>query len=181
MPLRRPLDADKPCIVGSSGGSAAAVAANYVPLAFATETDGSIVAPAQANGLVGIKPTPGLTSRNGVIPACVTMDTVGPIARTVQDAVIGLNVIVGIDERDPLTTTAVNRDSDYSKYLSSKKILRGARFGLPIKGCWEFVSDDQKAAVQPLFDGMKAAGAEIIPVDYPCAQDRIAENGKWNW
>jgi amidase len=158
------------------------VAANLVPLTFASETDGSITGPAQINAVVGIKPTPGLTSRSGVIPSSETYDTVGPIARTVADAVIGLNAIVDVDERDPLTSLpTVRREPDYSQYLSTKAALKGAKFGLPIKRCWEFVSNDQKAAALKVFEGMKEAGAEIIHVDYPCAEDRIALNGKWDW
>ncbi|KAI1120442.1 amidase [Nemania abortiva] len=90
---------------GSSGGSAVAVSSNMVPLAFATETDGSIAGPAQINGLVGIKPTPGLTSRKGVIPTSESMDTVGLFGRTVADATIGLDTIVGPDPADPLSVS----------------------------------------------------------------------------
>lgn len=158
------------------------MAANIVPLTFGTETDGSIIGPAQINAVVGIKPTPGLTSRSGVIPSSETLDTVGPIARTVADAVVGLNAIIGEDERDQLTSSPeIQREIDYSHYLSKKEVLKGARFGLPISRCWEFVSEDQKAVALKVFEGMKKAGAEIIHVDYPCAEDRIAPNGKWDW
>ena len=154
-----------------------------VPLTFGTETDGSIAGPAQYSGVVGIKPTPGLTSRSGIIPASETFDTVGPIARTVEDAAIGLNAIVGSDEKDPLSLEGppLPREVDYTAYLSDKNVLKGAKFGLPIKRCWEFVKEDQKREAVRIFDGIVGAGGEIIHVDYPSAEERIGEDGKWNW
>ena len=181
-PLSKDQHSNTTSIVGSSGGSAVAVAANMVPLAIGTETDGSIAGPAQINGLVGIKPTPGLTSRRGTIPTSETMDTVGVLGKTVRDAVVGLNALVGADPDDPRTMSkAVLRHGDYASFMANKTVLKGAKFGLPIKRCWEFVSDDQKAVVTELFSHLKALGAEIFEVDYPCAEDRIAPNGKWNW
>jgi len=145
--------------IGSSAGSAVAVSANIVSLAFSTETDGSIAGPAQINAVVGIKPTPGLTSRSGVIPTSETMDTVGPIARSIGDAVIGLDAIVGADNSDTRTTSsAVKREQNYTQFLSTKIILKGAKFGLPVKGCWEYVSPDQREAAQRVFDSMREAG-----------------------
>src|SRR5258708_7109559 len=92
-----------PC--GSSSGSGAAASANFAAVSFGTETDGSIVCPANANGVVGIKPTVGLTSRAGVVPIAHTQDTVGPHGRTVADAAAALNVIQSrtFDGRDPAT------------------------------------------------------------------------------
>lgn len=153
-----------------------------VPLAFATETDGSIIGPAQINGLVGIKPTPGLASRKGVIPSSETMDTVGSIGKCVADAVIGLDTIVGADPADARTTSAtVHRESNYFQFLTTRESLKGAKFGMPIKRCWEFVPEDQKQVVNKLLQAMKEAGAQVIPVEYPCAETRIASNGKWDW
>lgn len=169
-------------IAGSSGGSAAAVAANLVPLAIGTETDGSIAGPAQITGLVCIKPTPGLTSRMGMIPISETMDTVGVLAKTVADAVIGLNAMVGEDPDDPLTMCSKDlRHEDYSKFIKNKDALKGAKFGLPMKHCWDSVPDDQRAVVDTLFSHLEAEGAKIIEVDYPCAEGRIGSDGKWNW
>ncbi|KAL8949284.1 MAG: hypothetical protein Q9222_004590 [Ikaeria aurantiellina] len=153
-----------------------------VPLTFGSETDGSIIGPAQINSAVGIKPTPGLTSRTGIIPSSQTLDTVGPFGRSVRDAVLGLNAIVGQDERDPLTMCSLRHEErDYTQFLSDKKSLCGAKFGLPSKRCWEFVKEDQKKVATRILDGIVEAGAEIIHVDYPCAEERIAANGKWDW
>ncbi|KAL9044546.1 MAG: hypothetical protein Q9214_002324, partial [Letrouitia sp. 1 TL-2023] len=151
------------------------------PIEVLDPTDGSIVGPAQINSVVGIKPTPGLTSRSGIIPSSQTLDTVGPLGRSVQDAVLGLNAIVGRDERDPLTTSeSRHQEKDYTQFMSDKKSLRGAKFGLPIKRCWEFVKEDQKREATRIFDGIIKAGGEIVHLNYQCAEERIAANGKWD-
>ena len=90
-----------PC--GSSSGSGAAASANLCALAVGTETDGSVVCPSNANGIVGIKPTLGLISRAGIIPIAHSQDTAGPMARTVRDAAILLGALAGVDPRDPAT------------------------------------------------------------------------------
>src|SRR6266513_1695593 len=90
-----------PC--GSSSGSGVAVAANLCAIAVGTETDGSIVCPSSANGIVGIKPTVGLISRSGIVPIAHSQDTAGPMARTVRDSAILLGLLTGDDGRDPLT------------------------------------------------------------------------------
>ncbi|KAF5195912.1 Glutamyl-tRNA(Gln) amidotransferase subunit A [Thalictrum thalictroides] len=95
---------EDPC--GSSSGSAISVAANLATVTLGTETDGSILCPSDSNSVVGIKPTVGLTSRSGVIPISPRQDTVGPICRTVADAVYVLDTIVGFDKRDDATTVA---------------------------------------------------------------------------
>jgi len=106
------------------------VAANLCAAAIGTETDGSIVCPSSANGIVGIKPTVGLVSRAGIIPIAHSQDTAGPMARTVKDAAIMLNVLTGIDPRDPATSTSRGRGAaDYTTYLDPNG-LRGARIGL---------------------------------------------------
>jgi len=117
-----------PC--GSSSGSAAAVAANLCALAIGTETDGSIVCPSSANGIVGIKPTLGLVSRAGIIPIAHSQDTAGPMARTVRDAAVLLGALVGVDDRDLATADAASRGaSDYTRFLDVDG-LRGARIGV---------------------------------------------------
>ncbi|MEP7133359.1 MAG: amidase [Chloroflexota bacterium] len=115
---------------GSSSGSAAAVAANLCVAAIGTETDGSIICPSQTNGIVGIKPTLGLASRNGIIPIAHSQDTPGPMARTVADAAILLGVLTGVDSADSATRLSKKRAlSNYAKYLDLDG-LKGARIGV---------------------------------------------------
>ena len=167
---------------GSSSGPAVAVSANIVPLSFGTETDTSIIGPAMKNGVVGIKPTVGLTSRDGVIPISENMDTVGSFGRTVTDAVHGLNAIVGADERDRFTLPpSRHQEEDYTAFISSKTVLKGAKFGLPCKGCWDLVPPDQKKVASRVFTAITDAGGEIIHTDFPCAEERIPSDGKWDW
>lgn len=115
---------------GSSSGSGAAVAANLCIAAVGTETDGSIICPAQTNGIVGIKPTLGLVSRSGIIPISHSQDTAGPMARTVADAAILLGAMTGFDERDPATRLSKKRSvSKYTKFLDLDG-LKNARIGV---------------------------------------------------
>ncbi|MFC4875003.1 amidase [Negadavirga shengliensis] len=116
-----------PC--GSSSGSAVAVAANLTVLAIGTETNGSIVCPSHANGIVGIKPTVGLISRSGIIPISFTQDTPGPMARTVRDAALCLGVLAGVDEADEKTAESEgNFHLDYTEFLNEQG-LKGKRIG----------------------------------------------------
>ena len=117
-----------PC--GSSSGSGAAVAANLVAVSIGAEVDGSIVCPASANSIVGIKPTVGLVSRTGMIPAAPTQDTAGPLTRTVADAAMVLGALTGVDPRDPRTEESRGKSfSDYTPFLDANG-LRGARIGI---------------------------------------------------
>jgi amidase len=118
---------------GSSSGSAIGVNASLTALAVGTETSGSILSPASANGVVGIKPTVGLVSRDGIIPITADQDTAGPIARTVRDAARLLGVLAGHDPNDPATEACLSPGtcfSDYTQFLD-KKALRGARIAVP--------------------------------------------------
>ncbi len=126
---RNPYALDRnPC--GSSSGSGAAVSANLAAAAIGTETDGSIVCPSTANGIVGIKPTVGLVSRAGIVPISETQDTAGPMARSVRDAALLLGAIAGPDPRDPATAPSETRGlSDYTPFLDADG-LRGARIGV---------------------------------------------------
>jgi amidase len=140
--------------LGSSTGSAVAVAANLCALSLGTETDGSIISPAATNGVVGLKPTVGLTSRAGVIPISHTQDSVGPMARTVTDLAILLGALTGVDPRDAATTASDGRSHpDYTKFLEANG-LKGARIGLPFGPGGPI----GQSAVQT----MQAAGAEIV-------------------
>jgi amidase len=112
---------------GSSSGSGAAAAANLAALTVGTETDGSIVSPASINGIVGLKPTVGLVSRDGIVPISHTQDTAGPMTRSVADAAALLSALAGSDPRDPATAQA--RRGDYMAALDSGR-LKGARLGV---------------------------------------------------
>ncbi|HSN87369.1 MAG TPA: amidase [Thermoanaerobaculia bacterium] len=149
-----------PC--GSSSGSAAAVSANFVTVALGTETDGSIVCPSHINGVVGIKPTVGLTSRAGVVPISHTQDTVGPHGRTVADAAAVLGALVGVDPRDPATArSAGNFHTDYTQFLDPDG-LRGARIGVPRGGGFWGYSRHTDAIAEEALEAMRDAGAVII-------------------
>lgn len=116
---------------GSSSGSGAAVAAGLAPVAIGTETDGSIVSPATYNGVVGLKPTVGLTSRAGVIPISRSQDTIGPLAASVADAAAVLTALAGRDPRDQATTDADDHATDYSAFARrNADHLAGARIGV---------------------------------------------------
>ena len=115
---------------GSSSGSGAAIAANLATVAVGTETDGSIISPANANGIVGIKPTLGLLSRSGIIQIAHSQDTPGPMARTVTDAALLLGAMTGVDSADPATKSSKKRGlSNYAKFLDYDG-LKGARIGV---------------------------------------------------
>jgi amidase len=126
---RNPFALDRsPC--GSSSGSGAAVSGNLCALAIGTETDGSVVCPSSANGVVGIKPTVGLVSRAGIIPIAHSQDTAGPMARTVADAATLLGALTGVDSRDLATSQSRGRAlTDYTRFLDPNG-LRGARIGV---------------------------------------------------
>lgn len=151
---------------GSSSGSGASVAANLCAAAVGTETDGSIICPAQTNGIVGIKPTLGLISRSGIIPIAHSQDTAGPMARTVADAAMLLGAMAGVDSADSATRLSKKRAfSNYTKFLD-RAGLKDARIGVA----------RNMAGTNPriikIFDFcievLKKLGAEVIdPVDVP--------------
>ena len=153
---------------GSSSGSGASVAASLCVAGLGTETDGSIVCPANENGVVGIKPTVGLTSRAGVVPISHSQDTVGPHGRTVADAAAVLTAIVQrkADPRDPATSTNRNKiPADYAKFLDPNG-LRGARIGIPRTGVFDFIPSEVSAVFDTAVAAMLAAGATIVdPAD----------------
>ena len=164
-----------PC--GSSSGSGAATSANFATVSFGTETDGSIVCPGNANGVVGIKPTVGLTSRAGVVPIAHTQDTVGPHGRSVADAAVALGVIqsIAFDGRDPATGSVplgwkgrarpTHIPTDYTKFLDSDG-LRGARIGVTRQGV-DTAPPPVVAAFDAAVAAIKAAGATVIDLDGP--------------
>ena len=165
---RNPYVLDRnPC--GSSSGSGSAVSANFVTVAVGSETDGSIVCPSGANGIVGIKPTLGLVSRSGIIPIAHSQDTAGPMARTVTDAAILLNILTGVDPRD--SATMVRRDRavvDHTRFLNVDG-LKGARIGVARAKFFGY-SDATDKLVEAAIAEMKQLGAVIIdPANIPTA------------
>jgi amidase len=160
---RNPYALDRnPC--GSSSGSGAAASASLCAAAVGTETDGSIVCPSSANGLVGIKPTLGLLSRAGIIPIAHSQDTPGPMARTVTDAAILLGALAGVDPADPATAASQGHASgDYTQFLDPKG-LRGSRIGVVRKLFGSYESID--ALMTAALDAMKREGAVLVdPVE----------------
>jgi amidase len=160
-----------PC--GSSSGSGAAVAANLCAVAVGTETDGSIVSPSSANGIVGIKPTVGLVSRSGIIPISHSQDTAGPMARTVQDAAILLSVLAGIDPEDSATKSPERKSAaDYTQFLDPKG-LKGARIGIA-RNYFNF-HDGVEAVMKEALEVLKKEGAILTdPADIPNA-DKVGD------
>jgi amidase len=153
-----------PC--GSSSGSGVAVAANLCAVAVGTETDGSIVSPSSANGIVGIKPTVGLLSRSGIIPISHSQDTPGPMARTVRDAAILFGALAGVDPEDGATAASERKIApDYTTFLDPRG-LKGARIGVA-RNYFGF-HDGVDALMGEALLAMKTQGAELIdPADIP--------------
>lgn len=155
---------------GSSSGSGAAIAANMAAAAVGTETSGSILYPACKNSLVGIKPTVGLISRRGIIPIAHTQDTAGPMARTVEDAVILLGALAGSDDEDPITRTNPLANIDFTKYLIPNG-LDGKRVGIAWEGFIDVFSQEQLKAIGDAINILKSSGAEVIDnIDIPSAK-----------
>jgi amidase len=162
---RNPWALDRnPC--GSSSGSGAAVSANLCAAAVGTETDGSIVCPANANGIVGLKPTLGLVSRAGIIPIAHSQDTAGPMTRTVRDAAILLAAMAGVDARDGETRAAAGHlHGDYTRFLDPAG-LKGARIGV-VRKLFGFHREVDARMAEAL-DVLKREGATLVdPADVP--------------
>ena len=152
---------------GSSGGTGVAIAANYAPLGYGTDTGGSIRGPSTANGIVGLKPTHGLLSRAGIIPLALAFDTGGPMTRSVYDVAVSLNVTVATtpDPRDPATAKAAGKTiPDYTAVLK-KDALRGARIGV----ARDFLGQDAEvdAIIESALSALRAQGAELVDVRFP--------------
>jgi amidase len=162
------LDRD-PC--GSSAGTAAGIAASLAMVGVGTETDGSIICPSSQNGLVGLKPTVGLVSRNGIIPISISQDSAGPMGRSVADVAALLNVLAGVDENDPAGHAgAGNIPPDYSQFLHADA-LKGKRFGVLRQSMGNLPAVD--AAMERSIIALKAAGAEVVDV-------KLDTWGKWD-
>ena len=150
---------------GSSGGTGVAIAASYAQLGIGTDTGGSVRGPSTSNGVVGLKPTQGLISRDGIIPLSLTFDVAGPMARHVYDVAAMLNVIAGSDPADPVTATAdQRRPADYTASLDAGA-LTGARIGI----ARDFMGQDEEVdwIVESALQTFRAAGATVVDVSYP--------------
>ncbi len=149
-----------PC--GSSSGSGAAMAASFAAATIGTETDGSIICPANANGVVGFKPTLGLISRTYVVPIAITQDTAGPITKSVMDAAMMASAMAGSDENDPATQHADARKSDLTTGLSAEA-LSGMRIG----ALHVAIGNDPrvKALFEENLEVLEKAGAVIVDIE----------------
>lgn len=148
---------------GSSGGSAAAVAAEYAPFALGSDTGGSIRQPASYCGVVGLKPTYGAVSRYGLIAFASSLDQIGPVARTVEDAAIALNAICGHDRRD--STSLDMPHTDYAEAV--QRDVRGMRIGLPKEYFGAGLDKEVKDAVDKAVKVLEEAGATVEEATLP--------------
>lgn len=150
---------------GSSGGTGVAVAAGYAPLGVGTDTGGSVRGPTSVNGLVGLKPTHGLVSRDGIIPLALSLDTAGPMARSVYDIAASLGVMAGVDRADPATNKSRgNIHADYTQFLKPDA-LKGARIG--VARDYTGADPDVDWIFEASLKAMEKAGATLVDVRYP--------------
>jgi aspartyl-tRNA(Asn)/glutamyl-tRNA(Gln) amidotransferase subunit A len=170
-PVRNPWDENR-VPGGSSGGSAAAVAARMVPAATGTDTGGSIRQPASFSGITGIKPTYGVCSRYGMIAFASSLDQAGPLARSAEDCALLLSAMSGFDERD--ATSAERAPQDYHAAMrapregaTAAKPLAGLRIGLPREFFPEALSTDVDGAVRAALKELQALGATLVDVSLP--------------
>ena len=160
--VRNPWNAE--CVPGgSSGGSAASVAARQVPLSLGTDTGGSIRQPAALCGVYGLKPTYGRVSRQGIIAFASSLDQVGPFARTPKDLATLLDIIAGYDPLD--STSAQVETPEYSSGLEAK--VEGLRIGIPKEYFGEGLQDDVRNRIEAAIESLRKAGAQVTDVSLP--------------
>jgi amidase len=150
---------------GSSGGTGAAIAAGYASFGLGTDTGGSVRMPSAANGIVGLKPTHGLLSRDGIIPLALSFDTAGPMARSVHDIAAALNVLAGVDTADDATAKSDGKIADdYTAFLDADA-LDGARIGV----ARDFMGYDEEVdwIIEAALQSMRDAGADVVEVTIP--------------
>src|SRR6195256_5955554 len=150
---------------GSSGGTGAAVAANFAAAGTGSDTGGSIRSPSSANSLVGLRPTRGLISRDGIVPVSFTQDTIGPMTRTVADTATMLDAMVGYDPNDPVTALSVgNVPKTYTAFLQNG--LKGARLGVLTNALGHGAEyEEVNKVIAKDIDALKEQGAVIVPVE----------------
>jgi len=161
-PVKNPWDTNR-VPGGSSGGSAASIAARLAPAVTGTDTGGSIRQPASLCGLTGLKPTYGVVSRYGMIAFASSLDQAGPMAKSAEDCALLLNAMAGFDERD---STSLQRETeDYARDLN--KPLTGLRIGLPTEFFGPGMDDDVRAAVEAALDQYRKLGATTVEISLP--------------
>ncbi len=150
---------------GSSGGTGVAVAAGYAPIGLGTDTGGSIRGPSSVNGIVGLKPTHGLVSRDGIIPLSLSLDTGGPMVRSVSDIAVTLGIMTGVDPADSATKKSQGKfEKDYTKYLNANA-LKGARIG--VQRDYMGADPDVDWTINAALKQMEKAGATLVDVRFP--------------
>ncbi|MGK7883913.1 MAG: amidase family protein, partial [Crocosphaera sp.] len=156
---------------GSSGGSGAAIAASFALLATGTDTSGSIRGPASVAGIIGIKPTQGLVSRDGIVPLTLSFDSAGPMTNTVRDGAIALGIMAGMDRNDPRTLDSQGKSyQDYTQFLD-KDALKGAKIGVVID--FNGGNEEVDALTQQAVSKLKELGAEVVIVDLPTQLENL--------
>ncbi len=155
---------------GSSGGSAAAVAANFCTAALGTDTGGSIRQPASYCGVVGLKPTYGRVSRHGLIAYASSFDCIGPLTHSVKDAALLLEILAGFDEND--NTTSSRTVPDYQQFAENPDA--NIRIGVPEEYFGDGLDDEIKVGIQEQLDKLEQGGAELVPIHLPHMKYGIA-------
>jgi len=154
---------------GSSGGTGAAIAANFGVLGFGTDTGGSIRVPSSFNSLVGLRPTIGLSSRSGIVPLALSQDVGGPIARTVTDVAIALGIVAGYDLNDPVTAGSIGNVPIYTDYLNPNGLV-GARIGVA-REVFGLDSNPESAktnaVINVAIENLKSLGADVVDITIP--------------
>lgn len=167
-PTRNPWDL-KRTPGGSSGGSAAALAARMVPIATGTDTGGSLRIPAAACGVSSMRPALGRVSRYGVLPLSESFDVPGPMARRMLDVARVLRLLAGPDPRDPTT-----RDEPVPDYPQDvREDMEGVRIGVPTRGFWDALDGQIDRACRAALDRLEDAGAELVEIDPPASTDEV--------
>jgi amidase len=158
-----PYNPDR-CPGGSSGGTGAAIAASFAAIGWGTDTCGSIRIPSAYASLFGLRPTQGLFSRDGIVPLSLTQDTPGPLARTVTDLAIALELTVGADPNDPQTNESAGRSPMRFRDVLSAGALRGVRIGI-FRPYFRDTEGDIADTVRSAINSMRALGAEIVEIN----------------
>ncbi len=177
---RNPYDLDRNP-GGSSGGTGAAVAANFAATGMGSDTCGSIRVPAGHNNLVGLRPTQGLSSRSGIVPLSSTQDIGGPLARTIADLAIMLDATVGFDSTDASTSASAGQIPTSYRAGLRADALKGTRLGA-VRSLFGSVPEEAEvtAVVERALDGVKKAGAEVMEVVIPGLDDLLRDSSMIN-